>query len=82
MIIDNSYHIDIDYHYPVDYMDKKLTKAPMLNDEPAVEQPTVSKPLSVTSAQLLGEHGVAFIIHQGESYQLRQTKSGKLILTK
>ncbi|ATM88369.1 hemin uptake protein HemP [Yersinia massiliensis] len=63
-------------------MDKKLTKAPMLNDESAVEQPTVSKPLSVTSMQLLGEHGVAFIIHQGESYQLRQTKSGKLILTK
>ncbi|OWF71856.1 hemin transporter [Yersinia frederiksenii] len=38
--------------------------------------------MSVTSMQLLGEHGVAFIIHQGESYQLRQTKSGKLILTK
>ncbi|MDN0126094.1 hemin uptake protein HemP [Yersinia massiliensis] len=59
-----------------------MTKAPMLNDESAVEQPTVSKPLSVTSMQLLGKHGVAFIIHQGESYQLRQTKSGKLILTK
>ncbi|EEP96755.1 Hemin uptake protein hemP [Yersinia aldovae ATCC 35236] len=41
-----------------------------------------SKPLSITSEQLLREHGVAFIIHQGECYQLRQTKTGKLILTK
>ncbi|AJJ18501.1 hemin uptake protein HemP [Yersinia intermedia] len=59
-------------------MDKQLSKAPNLNDEPA----TVNKPLSITSEQLLGEHGVAFIVHQGEYYQLRQTKAGKLILTK
>ncbi|WP_235428194.1 hemin uptake protein HemP [Yersinia aleksiciae] len=63
-------------------MDKQLNKTPILNDKAAVEHPTASKPLSVTSEQLLGEHGVAFIIHQGESYQLRQTKAGKLILTK
>ncbi|CFQ56081.1 hemin uptake protein HemP [Yersinia aleksiciae] len=81
-MIDNNYHIDIDYHYHVDYMDKQLNKTPILNDKAAVEHPTASKPLSVTSEQLLGEHGVAFIIHQGESYQLRQTKAGKLILTK
>ncbi|MFA3759290.1 hemin uptake protein HemP [Yersinia sp. 2466 StPb PI] len=59
-----------------------MNKTPRLNDEPAVEYPTASKPLSVTSEQLLGEHGVAFIVHQGEHYQLRQTKAGKLILTK
>ncbi|AVI44405.1 MULTISPECIES: hemin uptake protein HemP [Yersinia] len=63
-------------------MDKQLSKAPNLNDEPAVEYSTVNKPLSITSEQLLGEHGVAFIVHQGEYYQLRQTKAGKLILTK
>ncbi|CNI25807.1 hemin uptake protein HemP [Yersinia pekkanenii] len=79
---DNAYHIDISYHYINDYMDKELNKAPRLNDKPTVEYPAVSKPLSVTSEQLLGEHGVAFIIHQGECYQLRQTKAGKLILTK
>lgn len=64
------------------YMDKQLNKTPLLNDEPAVEYPTASKPLSVTSEQLLKGHGVAFIVHQGECYQLRQTKAGKLILTK
>ena len=64
------------------YMDKQLNKTPILNDEPAVEYSTVNKPLSITSEQLLGEHGVAFIVHQGEYYQLRQTKAGKLILTK
>nr|WP_303046046.1 hemin uptake protein HemP [Yersinia enterocolitica] len=53
-----------------------------MNDEPAAKQPAGNKPLSVSSEQLLGEHGVAFIIHQGECYQLRQTKAGKLILTK
>ncbi|WP_145558539.1 hemin uptake protein HemP [Yersinia mollaretii] len=81
-MIDNNYHIDTDYHYLADYMDKQLNKAPVLHDEPAVQYPTASKPLSVTSEQLLGEHGVAFIVHQGESYQLRQTRAGKLILTK
>ncbi|AAS60710.1 hemin uptake protein HemP [Yersinia pestis] len=63
-------------------MDKQLNKVPMLNDEPAAEYSVARKPLSIASEQLLGEHGVAFIVHQGECYQLRQTKSGKLILTK
>ncbi|WP_413504198.1 hemin uptake protein HemP [Serratia grimesii] len=34
------------------------------------------------SVQLLDADGVAIIIHQGQRYQLRQTKAGKLILTK
>jgi len=34
------------------------------------------------STQLLDADGVAIIIHQGQRYQLRQTKAGKLILTK
>ncbi|KMW75098.1 hemin transporter [Photorhabdus luminescens subsp. luminescens] len=34
------------------------------------------------SKQLLGELGITKIRHQGEFYQLRQTKAGKLILTK
>ncbi|CQH46038.1 TPA: hemin uptake protein HemP [Yersinia enterocolitica] len=81
-MIDNAYHIDSGYHYLAGNMDKQLNKAPTMNDEPAAKPPTGSKPLSVSSEQLLGEHGVAFIIHQGECYQLRQTKAGKLILTK
>lgn len=38
--------------------------------------------LSISSADLLGNAGVATIIHHGQRYQLRQTKAGKLILTK
>jgi len=38
--------------------------------------------LCVSSADLLGDAGVATIIHHGQRYQLRQTKAGKLILTK
>jgi hemin uptake protein HemP len=34
------------------------------------------------STELLGSDGLAVIIHQGQRYQLRQTKAGKLILTK
>ncbi|MCD1125738.1 hemin uptake protein HemP [Jinshanibacter sp. LJY008] len=36
----------------------------------------------VTSQQLLGESGILLIQHQGQQYQLRITKTGKLILTK
>jgi len=36
----------------------------------------------INSAELLGVKGMAIIIHQGQRYMLRQTKAGKLILTK
>ncbi|WP_045784779.1 hemin uptake protein HemP [Chania multitudinisentens] len=63
-------------------MDNPLNKKLALSNEPAVIAMTAAKPLSIASEQLLGTHGVAFIIHQGERYQLRQTKAGKLMLTK
>ncbi|HGM9879296.1 TPA: hemin uptake protein HemP [Proteus mirabilis] len=37
---------------------------------------------SINSMELLGKSGVVYIQHNGELYQLRQTKAGKLILTK
>ena len=37
---------------------------------------------SINSIELLGKNGVVYIQHNGELYQLRQTKAGKLILTK
>ena len=37
---------------------------------------------AINSFELLGENGVVYIQHNGELYQLRQTKAGKLILTK
>ncbi len=36
----------------------------------------------IDSETLLGTQGMVFINHQGQQYQLRETKSGKLILTK
>lgn len=36
----------------------------------------------INSGQLLGQHDVVMINHQGQLYYLRQTKAGKLILTK
>jgi hemin uptake protein HemP len=42
----------------------------------------LTSPPCYDSTQLLDADGVAIIIHQGQRYQLRQTKAGKLILTK
>lgn len=50
-------------------------------DIPGAERSLVSPPC-YDSAQLLGADGIAIILHQGQRYQLRQTKAGKLILTK
>ena len=36
----------------------------------------------ISSAALLGNHGSLAIQHHGECYVLRQTRAGKLILTK
>ena len=41
---------------------------------------SVSRPLD--SAALLGSKDEVEIIHQGETYRLRRTRQGKLILTK
>ena len=46
----------------------------VINETDAVRQ--------VTSAALLGRRDVLIIQHQGEHYSLRQTRAGKLILTK
>lgn len=37
---------------------------------------------TVDSQQLLNKDGKVEILHRGEIYQLKQTRSGKLILTK
>nr|WP_261111788.1 hemin uptake protein HemP [Serratia entomophila] len=63
----------------------------MTMDNPNNHRPSTARPSSgqaadvppcYDSALLLGADGVAVITHQGQRYQLRQTKAGKLILTK
>ncbi|MBK5143834.1 hemin uptake protein HemP [Budviciaceae bacterium BWR-B9] len=53
-------------------------------ERPEIKQPAdPASPLPlVSSQQLLGESGILLIQHQGQQYQLRITKTGKLILTK
>ncbi|MDN0108457.1 hemin uptake protein HemP [Yersinia rochesterensis] len=49
----------------------------------ATDQTPPSVPFAcINSQQLLGLHDVVAINHQGQLYYLRQTKAGKLILTK
>ena len=60
-------------------MDNKQHAAPVAPAAPRQETATLP---SYDSQQLLGRDGVAIITHQGQRYQLRQTKTGKLILTK
>ncbi|VEA65468.1 Hemin uptake protein [Serratia plymuthica] len=55
--------------------------SPHAQAHPGAERSLVSPPC-YDSAQLLDADGVAIILHQGQRYQLRQTKAGKLILTK
>lgn len=45
--------------------------------------PCTPRPLPrIESAALLGRHQEIEILHAGETYRLRRTKQGKLILTK
>ena len=50
------------------------TGAPRCQPEPS--------PKRINSAELLGQHRVVEILHDGSVYQLRLTAAGKLILTK
>ncbi len=43
---------------------------------------TAAAPRPLNSAALLGAKGEVEITHQGETYRLRRTRQGKLILTK
>ncbi|MGE0079926.1 MAG: hemin uptake protein HemP [Thiohalomonadaceae bacterium] len=46
--------------------------------------PSVKEPLPdrISSERLLGTRGQLSIVHRGETYSLRVTRNGKLILTK
>lgn len=58
----------------------KLRQSNLLNSD--VKQITTHMINTINSQHLLDQKGVANIYHQGEIYQLRQTRAGKLILTK
>ncbi|XHY25839.1 hemin uptake protein HemP [Candidatus Arsenophonus nilaparvatae] len=58
----------------------KLRQSNLLNSD--VKQITTQMINTINSQHLLDQKGVANIYHRGEIYQLRQTRAGKLILTK
>lgn len=57
-----------------------LPPTPQPERSPSPEQST--RPAQISSRELLGESGILLIEHQNQQYQLRITKTGKLILTK
>ena len=71
-VVENSYHL---------FMVNRSTlqRATQLSGNP--HQPAQARPARVSSRQLLGEHGVLIIEHQGREYRLQLTQNCKLILT-
>jgi hemin uptake protein HemP len=59
---------------------KTETQEPTKNAERPLRTAPPQVPLD--SSALLGTQGEVEIIHQGETYRLRRTRQGKLILTK
>jgi hemin uptake protein HemP len=53
-----------------------------LDSRPKYIQPTQILPKVISSEMLMGRMRQVLILHEGETYQLRITKLGKLILTK
>lgn len=52
------------------------------NARPEPPRNRAGAPRPLDSATLLGTKGEVEIVHQGETYHLRRTRQGKLILTK
>lgn len=50
--------------------------------KPSQPENKPGKGRSIDARELFGQSNVVFIEYQSESYQLRQTRNGKLILTK
>ena len=50
--------------------------------KPEMSHIPAANPRPLDSATLLGAKGEVEITHQGETYRLRRTRQGKLILTK
>ena len=60
-------------------MDTKAQQLPAQMERPSRSTPA---PRPLDSVALLGSRGEVEIVHQGETYRLRRTRQGKLILTK
>jgi len=58
------------------------TETPPASLRPELPHGCAETPRPLDSAALLGTKGEVEITHQGETYRLRRTRQGKLILTK
>lgn len=57
-------------------------KKPVIAHRPPARAPGAASLVGVSSETLLGEKSELKIRHNGETYSLRKTRLGKLILTK
>lgn len=70
--------------WPTEYEmipEKNRTSLSLETTRDKARPPTTRVVARVPSKALLGEHGELIIEHAGREYRLRQTSSGKLILT-
>jgi hemin uptake protein HemP len=63
-------------------MTDELLPSPPMRSCPASRASTPQEGRVIRSEELLGDSRDLVILHAGQSYHLRQTRSGKLILTK
>jgi len=58
------------------------TEVPLPDAKPEMSRNPSSQPRPLDSVDLFGAKDEVEITHQGETYRLRRTRQGKLILTK
>lgn len=75
ILINNKIYVVNNMTKPLSSIIEETTKSTLLTDFAA-------KDGLIESQKLLGASGKIAIEHRGEIYQLRQTRTGKLILTK
>jgi hemin uptake protein HemP len=68
--------------FRIDELATMKTEAQPLTVRHEVPRNSSVAPRPLDSAALLGARGEVEIVHQGETYRLRRTRQGKLILTK
>jgi len=56
--------------------------SPLSSAEPSRQAQVPASVATLDSAVLFGQHDEVLILHAGETYRLRRTRLGKLILTK
>ena len=83
---ENGYHYHLEHDWRAILVARKMERNMAQPPEPRRESPALPAPYSlrkrITTVDLMQGAREVIILHQGEEYLLRITKTGKLILTK